>query len=355
MSSSLVKASTEIANRDIEPSADFARVYPALEPLILNAQISVPFAMHEAAAKRWKRNYQALGISALVCILLAMTAFDYQVTLQDLYGKLVALGPLSAVLATVGLVAQLVLIFSRAKDKWLLHRFVAERLRCLKFQAFMLLADVPGATALKTKVESWIREQLAQLDQEIMGGRAAITEFAPYEAFKIAPHAALQQNRELLRDASKVYDSLRLSVQAQHFIERQRASESGAKVPALLGEFLFGVGAFLAFIEVALTSWATLSTEPNSLFSPHIQAWLSFVTLWMFVISAVTAVYERGTGSQPDAERYQAYSREVRRIRALHANGDVESFLTTVAEMEGVALRELHDFCRDVKHSNFIF
>lgn len=351
---SLVKTSTEIANRDIQPSAEFAVAYPALEPLILNGQISVPFELHEAAAKTWKRNYRVLGICALVCILLAMTAFDYQVTLQSLYGKLALLGPLSVALATIGIVAQLALIVSKAKDKWLLHRFVAERLRCLKFQAFMLLAETSSAAELKTKVESWTREHLAQLEQEIMGGRAAITEFAPYEVFRIAPQAALQQNRELLREGSRAYESLRLSVQAQHFGERQRASESGAKVPSLLGEFLFGIGAFLAFVELGLTSWATLSTQPNSLFS-HVQAWLSFVTLWMFVISAVTAVYQRGTGSQPDAERYQAYSREVRRIRALHTSGDPETFLTTVAEMEGVALRELHDFCRDVKHSTFIF
>ena len=355
MSTSLINATTEIANRDIDPSTEFALAYPALEPLITNAQISIPFSMNEKAAKKWKQTYQALGMSALTCILLAMTAFDYQVTLQGLYGKLVSLGPLSALLAAFGLTAQLVLIFSRAKDKWLLHRFVAERLRCLKFQTFMLLAETPSASSLKAKVEAWTREQLAQLDQEIMGGRAAITEFAPYEAFKNVPSVAPQKNYELLREASKVYDSLRLSVQAQHFIERQRASESGARVPELLGELLFGIGAFLAFIEVALTSWTTLSAQPISLLSPHLQAWLSFVTLWMFVMSAVTAVYERGTGSQPDAERYQAYSREVRRIRALHAGGDVDSFLNTVADMEGVALRELHDFCRDVKHSNFIF
>ena len=122
-------------------------------------------------------------------------------------------------------------------------------------------------------------------------------------------------------------------------------------MPARLGEFLFGIGAFLAFVELILTLW----TEPNALTLSRLQAWLSFLTLWMFVMSAVTAVYERGTGGQPDAERYQAYSREVRRIRALHSGGDAESFLTIVVDMERVALRDLHDFCRDAKHPNFIF
>ena len=110
----------------------------------------------------------------------------------------------------------------------------------------------------------------------------------------------------------------------------------------------------MAFVQISMTSW-TQFVAGGVQNSANWHGWLAFSTLLLFIVSAVVAVYQRGSGHEPDAERYLTYVREVRRIRMVSANGDDTSFRQDVKEMEDIALRELHDFCRDSKHSNYIF
>lgn len=89
--------------------------------------------------------------------------------------------------------------------------------------------------------------------------------------------------------------------------------------------------------------------------TPAIMQWLNFLTWLLFVLSAVVAIYERGSSHQQNAERYVTYSREIRRIRSSATAHMPGSFFQAVREMEHLMLREIQDFCRDVKHSNYIF
>lgn len=86
-----------------------------------------------------------------------------------------------------------------------------------------------------------------------------------------------------------------------------------------------------------------------------VMEWVDFLTWMLFVLSAVVAIYERGSAHQPNAERYVTYGREIRRIRSGAAAHLPHSFFDAVREMEHLMLREIQDFCRDVKHSNYVF
>jgi hypothetical protein len=341
-------------NRDINPAEDLSVAYPALRPLIFNEPIAKAFAEQEDAANFWKRIYQSSGNIALACIFIAMLVFDYQVTLQSHYGASPLLAPLSALLVAVGLAAQLVLMIGKIKNRWLSSRFAAERIRCLKFQAFGVVGSSTEAT-LAANVADWTSRNMADLNQELLGGRSAIVEFSPAEALVPLGKPDAHIDQKLIQDASRVYGMLRISVQGQHVTDYLKKAEDRAAVPAMFSEVLFGAGALLTFVQIAVASWSTLHPEHPNVFSPLTDAWLAFLTLLMFVASAILAVYERGSGFQHEAERYIAYARELRRIRLLHAEEGVASYLDAVSKMEEVALRELHDFCRDVKHSNFIF
>ena len=68
-----------------------------------------------------------------------------------------------------------------------------------------------------------------------------------------------------------------------------------------------------------------------------------------------TARPHRGSAHQQNAERYLTYGREIRRIRSNAMAHMPASYLEAVREMEHLMLREIQDFCRDVKHSNYIF
>jgi hypothetical protein len=96
-------------------------------------------------------------------------------------------------------------------------------------------------------------------------------------------------------------------------------------------------------------------TIPKIMTSPICMNWLDFLTWVLFVLSAIIAIHERGSAHQQNAERYRSYSHEIRRIRTSAMSQIPVSFFDAVREMEHLMLREIQDFCRDVRHSNYIF
>jgi hypothetical protein len=348
-------ASKTVNNRDINPSDQLAGSYPALACLIRNDVISTKFAEYEMRAVRWKRIYGFLGRVSLVAVLLAMISFDYQITLRSVYGAPIILAHLAAVFAATGLCSQALLGFTHAKDRWLAARFAAERLRCFKFQLFSVLEEVPDGAGLAAKIKRRAGEGLAALEQELMGGRSAILEFSPFDVLPPAKKSPGHPSKELLEDAVTVYDILRFSVESQHFEECFRNHDRETKFPSLLSEFSFMAGAALACIGILTALLPDNGRLSLLLNTPAVMQWLNFLTWLLFVLSAVVAIYERGSSHQQNAERYVTYSREIRRIRSSATAHMPGSFFQAVREMEHLMLREIQDFCRDVKHSNYIF
>ncbi len=347
--------SNTVANRDINPSQQLVAAYPDLACLLGNQAISMAFAGFEKTAVRWKRIYVFFGRLSLIAVFLAMVCFDYQTTLQRVYGGLPYLIGLGAAFAAAGLFSQALLGFSHAKERWLASRFAAERLRCFKFQLFAVLEEAGDAESLAHKVKQRTAEGLAALEQELMGGRSAIMEFSPLDVLVPPRKKPAHSNRKLLDDAATAYDILRFSVECQHFEDRYRAHERESKFPSLLSEFSFMAGAILACIGI-LTA---LSPGDWPVFRflkiEQVREWVDFLTWLLFVLSAVVAVYERGSAHQQNAERYVTFGREIRRIRAAAMGHMPASFFDAIHEMEHLMLREIQDFCRDVRHSNYIF
>jgi hypothetical protein len=347
--------SNAVANRDINPSEQLVSAYPDLACLVRNEAISAAFAGFEKTALRWKRLYVFFGRLSLIAVFLAMVSYDYQITLKHVYGAPALLAAIAATFAATGLLSQALLGATHAKDRWLTARFGAERLRCFKFQLFSVLEDVPDAEALAQKVKQRTHVGLAALEQELMGGRSAILEFSPFDVLTPPRKKAAHTNAKLLEEAATAYDILRFSVECQHFEDQYRNHDRQTKFPSLLSEFSFMAGAVLACIGIL----AALLPEgwPLSRFltEPHLIEWLDFLTWMLFVLSAVTAIYERGSANQQNAERYVTFGREIRRIRSHAMSHMPASFFDAVHEMEHLMLREIQDFCRDVKHSNYIF
>ncbi len=343
------------ANRDINPSQQLVAAHPDLACLLHNKPVSAAFAVHERTAVRWKRIYAFLGRLSLIAILLAMVSFDYQITLKPLYGAPAFLAGLSAGIAAIGLLSQILLGATQAKARWLAARFAAERLRCFKFQLFAVLEEVEDAKGLAARVGQRTTEGLAALAAELQGGRSAILDFSPADVMPPLRRKAARPDKALIEAAASLYDILRFSIETQHFQEQFDRHEHGGKMPSLLSEFSFLAGAALACIGIFVT---LLPLEPGS-HEPAIghaaMAWVDFLTWMMFVVSAVVAIHERGSANQQNAERYFSYGREIRRIRGSATAHLPASLLEAVREMELLMLREIQDFCRDVRHSSYIF
>ena len=188
-----------------------------------------------------------------------------------------------------------------------------------------------------------------------MGGRAAILEFSPFDVLSPPKTKPLHADKTHVGEAVAVYDILRFTVEAQHFEDQFRSHERDTKFPSLLSEFSFISGAALACIGILTTivpqGWRLFQL----LTARGVMEWLDFLTWMLFVLSAVVAIHERGSAHQQNAERYLTYGREIRRIRAGATAHIPASYFEAVREMEHLMLREIQDFCRDVKHSNYIF
>ena len=347
--------SIPVNNRDVNPSDQMVTAYPDLTCLLRNEVISEAFAGFEDRALRWKGIYVFFGRLSLIAVMLAMVSFDYQITLKSIYGTPPFMNSLAAAFAATGLFSQAFLGLTHAKDRWLAARFAAERLRCFKFQLFTVLEEVTDAETLAARVKLRTSEGLAALEQELMGGSSAILEFSPFDVLLPPKKKPAHGSTKLLEDAASVYEILRFTVESQHFEDRFRAHDSETKFPSAVSEISFMSGAVLAFIGI-LTALLPAGWHLSRVLTAHeVVQWVDFLTWMLFVLSAVVAIYERGSASQQNAERYVTFGREVRRIRTYATTHMPGSFFEAVREMEHLMLREIQDFCRDVKHSNYIF
>jgi hypothetical protein len=143
-------------------------------------------------------------------------------------------------------------------------------------------------------------------------------------------------------------------VESQHFEDQFRAHDRSTKFPSLISEFSFMAGAALACIGILTTIMPEGWSLYQLLTARGVMEWVDFLTWMLFVLSAVVAIQERGSAHQQNAERYLTYGREIRRIRASAMTHLPASYFEAILEMEHLMLREIQDFCRDVKHSNYI-
>jgi hypothetical protein len=342
----------EIFNRDINPSDQFVEAYADLAFFARNPPIAEAFGRAERSAVLWKRLHVWVGRASLACVLLVMWTLAYTLTLAPLFGAPTWLEPLSAGLGVAGLGAQLILIFGRLKERWLLARFAAERLRCIKFQAFVLIAEEPDPAKATRYAELFTDQAIANLAQELMGGRSAMLEFNPSEIAIGEQPVKGHGNRGFIATAEAVYERLRLEVQMQHFEAQAHLSREADRLPATLSEVTFVLGAVIACLAIILTG---RPDQPSSHGAVLAQAWLHFATWSLFATSAVVAVYQRGAARKSSADRYTRYARDIGRIRTRSPYGTPAGFAEAVRDMESVALLELDEFCRDAEQASYVF
>jgi hypothetical protein len=252
----------------------------------------------------------------------------------------------------VGLAAQLILIFGRLKERWLLARFAAERLRCIKFQAFALVARESDPAKAAREAALFTEQAIANLSQELMGGRSAMLQFNPSELAVDSADPHGHGNRGFIETAEAVYERLRLEVQMQHFEAQAHMAREADRLPATLSEVTFVLGAVIACLGIILASHGALPPTPGALLA---QAWLHFATWSLFAASAVMAVYQRGAAGKSNADRYSRYARDIGRIRTRYPYETPAGFADAVRDMESVALQELDEFCRDAEQASYVF
>jgi hypothetical protein len=310
--------------------------------LLANPKISAHFARHEANAVAAKTWYTRLGVFSLAAIFVTMASLTCALTLapglaeNDVFT--LALGGLGA----LGIAAQIGLLATPLKKRWLAARYGAERLRGIKFQAFAHAASEGGEGAAMRYVDAAI----GKLDVELDNPLAAMHELEPDIAVGGAPEPASALAPALLGELKESYRTLRLDYQINHARHCITAIKEESRLPAAASEISFWLGAALGYIDLILTA-------------ANVEQWAvprHFLSLFFFVLSAILFVLERGRAHNAALERYEDYAKKLTAAaRALDHVKTPGAFIAAVREAETVALQELKAFCREAGKSTYLF
>jgi hypothetical protein len=335
-------AGEPVANADIHPPKTLLETHPGAAAMLYKPAVSEKFAGHEARAVNAKGWYTRLGVFSLAAIFLTMVSLIYAVTiapsLADQRGLTLAFG----VLGALGIAAQIGLLATPLKRRWLAARFAAERLRGIKFQAFAYAASEGGEEAAKQYTEAAIGKLDVELDRPI----AAMYEFDPDVTLGNAPRANELLTPSMLAELRQGYRILRLDYQINHARHCITTIREESRLPAAASEISFWLGAGLGYIDLILSG-------------ANVDQWSmqrQFFTLFFFVLSAILFVLERGRSHNAALERYEDYAKKLAvAARALDQAHTPAAFIAAVREAELAALGELKAFCREAEKSTYLF
>lgn len=338
-----------MGNVDIFTPQDFLSTHKSFPKLLANDEIKQRFTAREDEANPAKRLYTRLGKYSLYATFITFTAVIFAVTLEPLFFPNPDLRPsdhwlfksVLALLGIGGVAAQLYLLRGPLKDKWLDARFHAERLRSIKFQAFQEAARGGDAA-----VDGYTQTALGNLSVELGNITSARHNFRPKDRVLAPSSATVTLTSKQLDELKDAFKRLRIDVQTAFARGEIKRISEDRKLPAAASEISFWAGAALAYFDAVLAFFIV---------DPPIRAWFHFVTLELFVLSALLFVLERGRSYGLALERYEDYRDQMLQLdKQLELAGTADDFVACVAETERQALQELKVFCREAEKSTYL-
>ena len=345
----------ETTNRDMRPSADMLVLAGDLACLVDAPDIVAAFERYERIAKRWKRRYTLFGIVALAASFLGIVLLGAQLTMPGLLpARSVLVAAIGLGLAVVGLVAAAFFLAAKPRERWLFARFAAEWLRCLKFRMFFALGEASTLGAVRAEVAARSATALGRFRYRMLGGASAMS-FSPREVIRDERPSSTGGPTPWLATARILYADMRVGVQLQHF-ESCKHDKEGEIRPARSAGDLFFLGALLLTLAQVGIDGANLllARDAASAPGPAIAALMAFGSWIFFAASATLLIWERGRATSVDHDRYDRYHAEIKEAAAGLHEADLPTFMTIVANVEDLCLRELQDFCRDNARASYL-
>ena len=232
----------EVHNRDLFPLQDVQNLYKPVKSLVVNPLVDNRFLKYEKAAADAKSYYHRRGRLSMLLVLLSALFTIAQALVIPAFPGLQVVSIFAIILGTIGLVIQIHLLVTKRKQLWLLHRFAAERLRSIKFQAYPLSLAARSSDDLTLKADEFYSAEIARLEMELNAGDAALVLFSPANAVARATLATVPADPAIETMARNAYRELRISYQRrfatgeiQLLQKQQRIGYTSADVLYLLG------------------------------------------------------------------------------------------------------------------------
>jgi hypothetical protein len=336
----------EVHNRDVFPTQDVQDVYNLVEPILVNSIIDDRFLEHEKAATKAKTHYHQRGRLAMLFVLLSALFTIAGALVIPVFPGLELLSIVFTVLGAIGLAIQIHLLVTKKKQRWLLHRFAAERLRSIKFQAYPLIGVTTSTVELAQKANSFYSMEVARLNMELNAGDAALVLFSPANAVTRTPvpAAAAPRNAAIETMGRNAYRELRIAYQRRFATAEIQALQQHRRIGYTAADILYLLGALLTV--AALTCKLVF---PNVVTASN---WIDFVAVAAFILGLFTTIMDNASLAETSKARYEDYARELEECDK-ELTAESASFPEVVRRIERVVLEELNHFCQSAAQISY--
>jgi hypothetical protein len=334
----------------------YKKIYPALDHPELRA-IFTPFDEEANAAKRRSR---LCGIAAVLLVagaFLCVTAGEAFV--HDRFSR-VLISSISAAFSVGGiLLGTFGVLFAANKQRWLVNRFLTERLRQFHFQTLVLLAPDIVQAADSGEWDAFTHKRanlLVSFRQDVIARRLPIINalldddeedgwLFPYRE----PALAEGENTALLFDA---YRRLRLRRQIDFTDYKLQVTRR------LLSPFPLDQAGQLAGIAMACVFalfLLHLLTPVTTAFGGIPGEYLSFAAVAVAILALAVRTLEEGLRPGREVERYRAYRSALKSIEQRFVESEsAPGKLKAMASLETLSYNEMVNFLKSNYEARFV-
>ena len=333
------------ANRDLFPTDATVSLFEPVRPLLVNRLVDSAFNKHNDASVAAKKVYHLLG--RIATILIAVSAIY---TLADAlvipsYSGTNFVAAAIGLAAGLGIVIQVYILITNQKREWLLNRYAAERLRAIKFQAYLLASTASDTDDLETRANAYVQEKITQLTNELNSDMAALDRFTPSQALQLVETPRKAANPELEKSAKAAYLELRVVYQKRFADSELRRLDNQQRVINTSADLLYLLASFLVFGSLIVKVTASGGTGA-------LGNWLDFLAVTTFIIGISKEILENAALGEQSKTRFEQYGKDLSEIERDLENPKLK-FRSVVEHTERVALNELDDFCRASQRINY--
>ena len=333
-----------VHNRDLQPSDEIKAMFTQLGTLIANSQIDEAFSCYEKRAVTAKIRYHYIGRFGMAFVLISTFYTVAESLVIPTFQGERFVSAIAIAVGIVGLGLQAFLFASHAKQRWLMARFGAERVRSIAFQAYSLVQAATDISALENALNDFYTQSLAKLQAELNTGPAALDLYVPSAALMLPSVPNKAQNQELVARARQAFVELRLTYQQRYASSENLRLEENGRVGESLSDFLYLTGGVLAIaalcVKLALPDHANLS------------AWIDFTAVTAFIFGLSKVVFDAASNGIPSRDRYSRYLAQLTTI-SNDLTDNKMTLIDLVRRTEQAALEELGQFCQSASRTSY--
>lgn len=328
---------------------------PALLAVLDWPELRDLFRRHDAPSNLNRRHLRRTGLFSLFLMLLGLTA----AIVADRIGTQVSKGLALSLGAIAGAMALYIVLRSRARSEWLIHRLWTERIRQVYFQVLVQHVDLAAAALAEQTagcsagagpaMQAWQnarRDALHQLEAALRDNEAHVIDRLGADLVElktwIDPRWEKPPAFPTTPEAERLIALMgrqRIGIQLE-YVQKKTRSRLGSPISQQTWVRVLAMLFSIAAVAVGLSAIAAIIAERNEL--------LTGITLAQAICSAIVVLaggLDKGLAISEDADRYEWYRAALEHIDGLFRDApDIAGRIAALRLLEKTSYAEMRRF-----------